>query len=193
MTGNNLNSSENGVARPYVAGLLTGLCLSIGGVYIWQMRWFGSFLLPWAAITLLASIYIIAMAIRRTRVQRTFLSGAAVTVAIAPAATAVFGIAIGALALTGFNPGIDLTPPGCALLKVTGASYRSRTNRIVIHLSDGSSYWAVSQIEYLSWKDHHIGAFEQGSDVIVCPPKSGSVWYIRNNIVGELGEDFHRF
>jgi hypothetical protein len=178
---------------PFVAGLVVGLCTSIAGVFLWQMRYFGSFSLIWAIVTLCLSILVFVIAKRKAKHRRTFLAGALTTVPIPPAATAIFVILLNRLLLTGFNPGVDPTPPGCDLRKVTAAWYQARTNRIFIHLSDDSTYWAASTIEYLSWKDKHLGEFEAGSNVIVCPPKAGEkTWYIRDNIVGELGNDFHR-
>lgn len=98
------------------------------------------------------------------------------------------------LGLAACNVGVDKTPPGCDLLKVKAASYHAMNNRIYIRLSNGSLFWAPSDASYDSWKDKHIGEFEKGSDVIVCPPKHGErTWYIHNNIVGELGSDeFHQ-
>lgn len=115
------------------------------------------------------------------------------TLAIAPAATAIFVIFLNLLVLAGFNPGIDRTPPGCDLLKVTAAWYQARSNRIFVRLSNGSTYWATSIFQYVSWNDKHIGPYARGADVIVCPPKFGSAWDIHSNIVGEEGgPDFYR-
>lgn len=178
---------------PFVAGLVAGLCISIAAVFLWQMRYIASFSLTWAIVTLCLSVLVFVIAKCKAKRRRTFLAGALTTVPIPPAATALFVILLYLLLLlTGFNPGVDPTPPGCDLLKVTAAWYQARTNRIFVRLSDGSEYWAASTTEYLSWRDKHVGEFEAGSDVIVCPPKAGeTTWNIRDNIVGEFGNDFH--
>lgn len=72
------------------------------------------------------------------------------------------------------------------------ASYHARSHRIAIHLSNGSSYWASSEAEYLTASDKHIGPFERGSEVIVCPAKIGSLFSIRSNIVGNFALHFHK-
>ena len=171
----------------FLAGLIVGLCVSIAGVIVWQMRYFGDFTLIWAIVTLCISILIFVAAKREARNRRNFLVGALTTVPVAPAATAIFVILLNLLVLTGFNPGIDRTPPGCDLLKVNAAWYQARNSRIFIHLSNGSTYWARSTTEYLSWRDKHIGPYARDANVIVCPPTFGSAWDVHSNIVGEEG------
>jgi hypothetical protein len=105
------------------------------------------------------------------------------------------GLAVlaGMIGVSACNVGIDRTPPGCNLLTVKAASYQPKESRIYIRLSDGSPYWSPSDTIYDSWKDKHIGEFEKGSDVIVCPPKHRErTWYVRNNIVGSLGSEFYK-
>jgi hypothetical protein len=103
------------------------------------------------------------------------------------------GVLAGLIGVSGCNVGIDRTPPGCKLLQVKAASYQARENRIYIRLSNGALFWAPSTSIYETWQDKHIGEFEKGSHVIVCPPKRGErTWYIHNNIVGETGDDFRK-
>jgi hypothetical protein len=75
---------------------------------------------------------------------------------------------------------------------VIKAEYLSRTNRIIVHLVDGSSYWATSIFTYLNYPDNRIGPFEKGPRVIVCPGNSNVTRRMRSNIVGNVYLTFHK-
>jgi len=94
-------------------------------------------------------------------------------------------IALLACSMAGCDVGHDRTPSGCRNLTVLSSRYDSRTQTIIMILSNRSVYGSDADpgMEYSSWPDTHIGPYGKGEEMIVCPDNRGR-FDIRNTIVG---------